>query len=219
MCNCHGERHRLAGGRWVRRRVDGRRGGGLAQQRGDVVRTRIRCDDVNGPVSVEVRNCKGFRHIAGGERGQRPRDEGSAAIANQDADVVGQHVGRCDVELAVAIEVGQNDGGGSGIRGHRRPWREAARAVPKQNCYGVGRLVGDNQVLPAVAVEVSRRDGCWLDASGDIRSVHEHASPAGQKDRDRVRALIHDCQVRLAIAVEIGRGDRNWIGARTESRR
>ena len=86
--------------------------------------------------------------------------ESAAAIAQEDAYRASVAVGDGQVELAVAVEVGDGQGVGPvAARGERGSGPERAIAVAQKDAHRSAAVVGHGQIELAVAVEIGRDEG------------------------------------------------------------
>ena len=132
--------------------------------------------------------------------------------------------GRGQVELAVAVQVGEVDGEGRLTDQEVHRWPERTRAVAEQDtdpvtagvpghAVAVARRVRRHHVGQAVSVHVADRDALRHGAGGVGLARRESAVPVSEQDGDRVRAGVGGDEIGLAVAVQVSGADRMGLAA------
>ena len=127
--------------------------------RGDEVlaydRADVGDDRVDPAVTIDIAEGDEPRSVRERDRRAGLR-EAAVAVAEEDTEVVGTGARDGDIELSVAIQVGDGEPERRVADGHRRRGSEGTGAGTKPDRHIVAGLVGDGEVEPLVAVEVGR---------------------------------------------------------------
>jgi hypothetical protein len=145
---------------------------------------------------VARRHCE--RDRIGLDRPAGARAQAGLAVAEEDRDCVVEDVEGGEVDRAVGVEVGGDDGGGREADGVTRAGREAAAPVAEQDLDRA--LLGDcdGEIEAAIAVEIGAGDVARAGADAQRRIGDEVA-----EDREGAFALVDDHQLGRAGGVEI----------------
>ena len=160
---------------------------------------------------VESRDGEG---LAGHRESQRSPE---VARARPEADAHGGAVVvvRCEIQVAVAIEVGQGHTPRAVAHGLGRAGGECSVSVAQKNGHIVGLGVGHDEVDGRTRIEASCRQRQGAQSHRDGRRPTEPAGPIAQEDVDRVADKSCGGHVGGPVTVEVcgdnRRGERTRI--------
>src|SRR5581483_7118206 len=107
---------------------------------------------------------------------------------------------RCEVGMAVAIEVGDEHRVGlARADGVGDLGGKGSVAVVEQHAVGGRAVVGHSQVGVVVPVEVTDGDAVWGGAHGVVDGGGEGAVPGAHEDRDVARAAVGGDDVQATV--------------------
>src|SRR5205823_10756385 len=134
----------------------------VAQQDSDVRTFKVRGYNICVAVAIEVGSAQPLVGMAtNGEHGSW-RSKPSAAVAEEDFDLVFAPAINREIQVAVVVEIAQRNAVRMRLAFHRdwrgRRRREAAIAFAQQNGYMLRAMVRDGEIGDAIVVEVAYTD-------------------------------------------------------------
>jgi hypothetical protein len=89
-----------------------------------------------------------------------PALEGAVTVSQQYADCIVPQIGRDDVGLAVAVDVGHDQREGLAPNRIGLRWAKAAVTISQKNAHCIAEIIGDDKVRDAIAIDIREYQTC-----------------------------------------------------------
>ena len=201
-----------------RERCSGCAATGAQEHTGGVVgtSTKIRCNDVESAIAVDITQAHGgwtspYGEVCFGSKG-------AIAIAQQHAGIIRARIRSNDVEFAIAVDIAQVHRSWSSSYGEVCFGSKGAIAIAQEHTGGVGTntKIRSDYIESAIAVHIAQSHGSWTSPCGEVSFDLKGAIAIAQEHTGGVGTKIRSDYIEDAIAVHIARCYGEWSSSRGE---